>query len=201
VPKAEFTYEVRKLPMDPVGIEDYVVRTSDGESVGTVAAILERPGGERLLVVESGAPPVKPVQRAVTWDRIERIDHDAVAVWLAIEAEPFQRESLELDPDRAVEEGEGEPEARRLSEPPADLVPDPTEAGRGPVDRTTWAKAFAVFALMGFSVLAATAVVYFTGDNTWALLFLVPAALAALAAVLGFRAFRSPYEPRGARKP
>jgi hypothetical protein len=201
VPKADFTSEVRKLPVDPVGIEDYVVRTSDGESVGTVAALLERQGGERLLVVESGAPPLKAVQRAVTWDRVDRVDHDAVAVWLRVAAEPFERESLELDPERAVEQGEGEAEARRLSEPPAELVPAPTEAGRGPVDRPTWAKAFAVFALMAFSVLAATVVVTFAGDNRWALLFLVPALLAAIAAVLGFRAYRRPYEPRGARKP
>src|SRR5215213_4174855 len=53
--KADFSYEVRKLPTDPTWIEEYVVRTSDGDSVGTVAAVLERAGGERLLVIEAGA--------------------------------------------------------------------------------------------------------------------------------------------------
>jgi hypothetical protein len=50
MPKADFTYEVRKLPTPGVGIEDYVVRMSD-EAVGTVAAALERAGGERLLLI------------------------------------------------------------------------------------------------------------------------------------------------------
>jgi len=199
--KADFSYEVRKLPTDPTWIEEYVVRTSDGDSVGTVAAVLERAGGERLLVIEAGAPPVKPVQRAVHWDEIDRIDHDAVAVWLNLDGGSFERQALELDPDKAVEEGDGDPEARRLSEAPAEEIPDAqTGAIRGPVDRTDWWKAFAVFAATVFTVLLATLVVYFSGDNIWALLYLVPAALAAVAAALGYRAYRNPYEPQPARK-
>jgi hypothetical protein len=199
--KADFSYEVRKLPTDPSWIEEYVVRTSDGDSVGTVAAVLERAGGERLLVIEAGAPPVKPVQRAVYWDEIDRIDHDAVAVWLNLDGRSFERQALELDPDRAVEEGAGDPEARRLSEAPVEEIPGAqTGAIRGPVDRTDWWKAFAVFAATVFTVLLATLVVYFSGDNIWALLYLVPAALAAVAAALGYRAYRNPYEPQPARK-
>jgi hypothetical protein len=200
VAKGDFTYEVRKLPMDPVGIEDYVVRTSDGGAAGTVAAILEREGGERLLVVESGAPPAS-VQRAVRWPLVERVDHDALAVWLVLDQQGYQRETLELDPARAVEQGEGDAEARRLSSPPDDLIPNALAESGGPVDRPTWAKLVAVLALFGFSILVATVVVTFTRDNTWALLFLVSAALAAAAAVLGFRAYRAPYESQGARKP
>jgi hypothetical protein len=199
--KTDFSYEVRKLPTDPSWIEEYVVRTSDGDSVGTVAAVLERAGGERLLVIEAGAPPVKPVQRAVHWDEIDRIDHDAVAVWLNLDGRSFERQALELDPDRAVEEGAGDPEARRLSEAPVEEIPGAqTGAIRGPVDRTDWWKAFAVFAATVFTVLLATLVVYFSGDNIWALLYLVPAALAAVAAALGYRAYRNPYEPQPARK-
>jgi hypothetical protein len=201
VPRAEFTYEVRKLPMAAAGIEDYVVRTSEGESAGTVAGVLEREGGEQLLVVEGGVPPVQAVRRAVHWGAIERVDHDAVAVWLNLDTAGFERQALELDPARAVEQGEGDADARRVTLPEAGSVPDAVAGNRGPVDRTTWAKAFAVFALMGFSVLVAAVVVYFTGDNTWALLFLLPALLAVAAATLGYRAYRQPYEPRGARKP
>jgi hypothetical protein len=200
VPKADFTYEVRRPPQDPVGVEDYVVRTSDGESVGTVGALLDR-RGQRLLVVERGTPPLTHDRRAVPWDAVERVDHDAVAVWLSVDADTFERTALELDPGQAVEEGEGEIEARRISEPPPDLVPPPEAAPAGPVDRTLWAKAFAAFAAMSFGVLVATMVVFVTGDNTWAVLYLIPAALGALAALLGYRAYRSPYEPRGARKP
>lgn len=201
MPRADFTYEVRRLPTPAVGIEDYVVRTSDGESVGTVAAVLERAGGERLLVVEAGAPPLKSAQRAVHWDEIDRIDHEAVAVWLRLDRAAFERQSLELDPDRAVEEGEGEPEARRIGEPPEDLIPLAQEGQvRGPVDRSEWAKVVALFVLMGFSVLLATIVVYYTGDNTWALLFLVSAALAGVTVARGYRLYRNPYEPRSAQK-
>jgi hypothetical protein len=200
VPKAEFTYEVRRLPVEASWIEDYVVRTSDGEAVGTVAAVLERGGGERLLVVERGVPPVKPDERAVHWDEIERIDHDALTVWLTVDAEAFQRRALELDPDKAIEEGEGEPEARRITLPPDEIPPAATEP-LGPVDRTGWAKAFAAFALMAFTVLLTTIVVFVTGDNSWALLFVVPAILGLVAAALGYRAYRNPYEPRPARKP
>jgi hypothetical protein len=50
-------------------------------------------------------------------------------------------------------------------------------------------------------MLLATMVVFFTDDNRLAVLYAVPAALAAVAAWLGYRAYREPYEPRGARKP
>jgi hypothetical protein len=199
--KADFSYEVRKLPTDPTWIEEYIVRTSDGDSVGTVAAVLERPGGERLLVIEAGAPPVKPVQRAVRWDEIDRIDHDAVAVWLNLGQDAFERQALELDPERAIEEGEGEPEARRLSETPNEEVPGAqTGSIRGPFDRTGWWRAFVLFAATAFSALLATLVVYFSGDNSWALLYLVPAALALGAGAVGYRTYRDPYEPQPARK-
>jgi hypothetical protein len=201
VPKADFTYEVRKLPVDPVGIEDYVVRTSDGETAGTVADVLERAGGERLLVVEAGVPPVKTLRRAVRWDAVDHVDHEAVAVWLTLDEDGFAREALELDPALAVEQGEGAADARRVVVPAAGAVPEATARNRGPVDRTTWATAFAVFALMSFSALVAAIVVSLSDDALWALLFLVPTALAVLLAVLGYRTYRQPYEPRGARKP
>ncbi|NUT55278.1 MAG: hypothetical protein HOQ03_04760 [Thermoleophilia bacterium] len=164
--------------------------------------MLERAGGERLLVVESGTPPVKAVQRAVHWDEIDRIDHDAVAVWLTLDGGAFERQALDLDPANAIEEGDGQPEARRISVAPEGEIPEAqTIPVRGPVDRTAWSKAFAGFALMAFTALLATLVVFFTGDNTWALLYLVPALLAAVTAVIGYRTYREPYEPRPARKP
>lgn len=199
--KAEFTHELRKLPSDPVGIEDYVVRAAGGEPVGNVAALLER-RGQRLLVVESGVPPLKAVRRALSWERVEQVDHDALAVWLQLDASSFEQQAVELDPERAVEQGEREAEATRIGEPPPDLIP-PAQRGRlrGPVDRTMWAKAFALFALTAFMVLVATIVVAATGDTGWAALYAVPAVSAAAAAVLGYRAYRRPYEPRASRKP
>src|SRR5918994_4060417 len=194
MPKADFTYEVRRLPMDPVGIEDYVVRTSDGEPVGTVAEVLERAGGERLLVLEDGIPPLNTVRRAVHWDAVDRVDHDAVAVWLTLDQAALGRQALELDPAQAIEQGEGDAEARRVAEPRRGAVPETVARNRGPVDRTEWAKAFAAFALMSFSALVAAVVVSLTEDAVWALLVVVPAALAVVTAVLGYRAYRQPYE-------
>jgi hypothetical protein len=201
VAKAPFTYETRSLDQDPVGVEDYVVRTSDGDSAGTVAALLVR-DDERFLVVESGAAPVAPARRALPWSAVERVDHDAVAVWLRLDRSSLEREALELDPELAVEEGEGTAEARRVDETPVDLIPSARSGTQtGPVDRPLWANLLALFAAFAFSVLVTVVVITFTGDNTWALLFLVPAALAVALAAVGYRMYRSPYERRAARKP
>lgn len=200
MPKADFSYEVRRGPQEPVAIEDYVVRTSDGDSVGTVGALLER-NGERLLVVDSGVPAIRGKHRVVPWSCVERVDHEAIAVWLTLDGPAFERTALELDPDQAVEEGEGEAEARRISEPPADLIPAAQTVPSGPVENSRWLVTFSGFVLTAFCVLVVVMVVATTGDNTWAVLFLAPAALAALTAVLAYRQYRDPYEPRGARKP
>lgn len=201
MPRAQFTYETRSIDQDPVGIEDYVVRTSDGEPAGTVGELLER-GGERLLVIESGAPPVKDVQRAVPWSAVERVDHEALAVWLRLDPFSLERDALELDPELAVEDGDDEPEARRLDVPPADLIPAAQSGSvAGPVDRSTWVAMLALFAAFAFATLGAVLVVTFSEDVTWALLFLVPAALGIALGVVAFRLYRSPYERRAARKP
>jgi hypothetical protein len=132
---------------------------------------------------------------------VERVDHDAIAVWLTLDAAGLERTALELDPDRAVEAGGGDAEARRISEPPDDLVPAPLTEPAGPVENTRWLVTLAGFLAMAFSMLVSVLVVYLTGDNTWVLLFLVPGALAILTGVLAYRQYRDPYEPRGARKP
>jgi hypothetical protein len=200
VPRAQFTYEVRSVDQQAVGVEDYAVRASDGEVVGTVGELLDR-DGERLLVIQSGVPPLKPVQRALPWAKVERVDHDALAVWLHLDRFSLEREALELDPELAREEGvDGGAEARRLEQTPPDLVPNASASSSGPVDRTTWAKLLALFALFALALLAATVVVTFGGDE-WAPLFLVPAGLALALGALAFRWFRNPYERRAARKP
>lgn len=86
MPTAGFTYEIRHLPEEAFGIEDYVVRTSDDASVGTVAALLER-GGELMLAVEAGAPPLAHARRVVPWSAVGDVDHEALAVWLDLDEE------------------------------------------------------------------------------------------------------------------
>jgi hypothetical protein len=88
VSETGFTYEIRHLPEEAFGIEDYVVRTSDDASVGTVAALLER-GGELMLAVEGGAPPFAHARRVVPWRAVGDVDHEALAVWLDLDAEAF----------------------------------------------------------------------------------------------------------------
>jgi hypothetical protein len=196
--RATFSYEVRKIATDPVWVEDYVVRASDGESVGTVAAVLER-DGERLLVVERGLVPVAQDRRVVPWRDVERIDHDALAVWLRLGEAQFLDGALELDPDRAVEEGEAE--ARRLREAPAELIPPPRADAGGPVDKPTTTVAIVLAGLAAFALLAVAVVITATESTAALFLFAIPALLGAAAAVLGYRAYRSPYARRGARKP
>jgi hypothetical protein len=196
--RADFSYEMRKVATDPVWVEDYVVRTSDGESVGTVAAVLERED-ERLLVVERGLVPVAQDRRVLPWRDVEQVDHDALAVWLRLDERAFLDGALELDPARAVEEGDAE--ARRLREAPPDGVPSARTLGGGPVDRPTTGLAILCAGLAAFSILVVAVIVTATESASALLFAVVPAVLAALALVLGYRAYRSPYARRGARKP
>jgi hypothetical protein len=197
VAKTGFTYEVRKLPTDPVWIEDYVVRTRDGASVGTVGGVLEF-RGERMVVVDRGLVPAHD-RRVVPWRDVERIDHDAVAVWLTLDEAVFERDALELDPERGVEEGPAE--ARRVSEPPEDLIPPPEEQPAGPVDRALPIVALTLLGLGAFLLLVVVLVVSLS-EEVWPLVFaVVPAALLVASAVLGYRSYRDPYRARPAQKP
>lgn len=196
--KADFTYEVRKIATDPVWVEDYVVRTSDGESVGTVAAVLEREG-ERLLVVERGLVPVAQDRRVVPFRDVESVDHDALAVWLREGKDAFLEHALELDPERAVEEGDAE--ASRLREAPEDVLPPARVDGGGPVDKPTTGLAIFFAGLAAFSLLVVAVAVTATESAVPALFVVIPIALGVVSLVLGYRAYRSPYARRGARKP
>ena len=195
--KASFTYEVRKLPTEPVWVEDYVVRTSEGDSVGTVGAVLEREG-KRLLLVQRGLVPAAQERLAVPWEEVERVDHDAVAVWLRLDEQAFLDRALELDPARGVEEGRAE--ARRLTEAPPEELPRPEVRSRGPVDRSLSVVAVVLGGLAAFSFLVIAVAITAT-DSAWPmLLFVVTAALAVAAGITGYRAYRSPYRKRGAQK-
>ncbi len=198
MPRAPFTYEIRHLPEEAAGLEDYVVRGSDGSSLGTVAGLLEH-DGDVFVAVESGLPPLAHARRAVPWRDVEDVDHEALAVWLRLDEDAFGRVA-ELDPDAARTAGEGA-EATRVTDVPADVAARPEVAPGGPVDRPP------VFLAVGF-VLAATfsALVIAAGATAlesawWLLALVVPLALAVAALVFAFRAWRDPYAPRGEQKP
>jgi hypothetical protein len=200
VPRADFTYEVRKGVEEPSGIEDYAVRTSEGEAVGTVGGLLER-SGERIVIVERGIVGVAHERRAVPWAEVESVDHAALAVWLRVDRQAFLENALELDPDLGIEQGTGAAEVRRVSDPPADLVPAPRRNIVGPVDRPFFLLPIALLGLGAFSAFAVVVLLTFREEPWLAALFVIPAALLAAAALTGYRLYRNPYEPQGSAKP
>ena len=196
--KSDFTYELRRLPEDAFGIEDYVVRAADGEPVGTVASLLER-DRNLLLAVESGASPLAQTRRIVPWSGVRDVDHEALAVWLRLDEAAFGR-TLELDPGGARASGEPA-EARRLVDLPPQLSPRPEVAPGGPVDRSQLYVAVGLVIAMAFSVLVLVAAAT-AWETPWlALGLVVPVALAVASFAFASRAWRTPYEPRGRRKP
>jgi hypothetical protein len=181
------TFEVPPGGADSAGLEDYVVETSGGERIGTVVASVEQ-GGGRWLVVETGLPPVKRDRRAVPWNEIEEVDHDALVVRIAAAA----ARSLE----RLSEPGrEGDASASRVTDLPEAPSYVPTGDAAGPTDRSlTLIGALALFAVGLLALLAIVAVLSRHGRDTPFLIALViPAALLAGSAILGYRLWRDPY--------
>lgn len=86
--KTDFTDRTRSPATARDWIEDFVVRTSDGEAVGTVAEVLDR-GGERLLVVQGGPVPHARNRHVLPWREVEEVDHEALAVWLRLDQPAF----------------------------------------------------------------------------------------------------------------
>lgn len=166
---------------------------ASGERVGKVQTVLSRED-ELYVAVERGAPPFSHDVRAIPWSQVARVEHEALTVHLALDSSALE-ESLELDPDKGVED-EGA-EARRVTELPADLTRSvATGDTTGPVDRPTYALSIALGLLGVFSVLV-LAVVATAVEFTWHfVLFAVPALLFAAAAVSAYRLFRNPYERR-----
>jgi hypothetical protein len=181
------TFEVPPGGADSAGLEDYVVETSAGERIGTVVASVEQ-GGGRWLVVETGLPPMKRDRRAVPWKEIEAVDHDALVVRIAAAA----ARSLE----RLSESGrEGDASASRVTDLPETPSYVPTGDVAGPTDRSlTLIGALALFAVGLLALLAIVAVLSRHGKDTPFLIALViPAALLAGSAILGYRLWRDPY--------
>jgi hypothetical protein len=83
VPTAEWTYELAPGAADARGIERFVVGTSDGERVGTVAALL-RHGEDVYLAVEKSYPPLHDL-RAVPWPDVAAVDDQEHAVRLDVD--------------------------------------------------------------------------------------------------------------------
>jgi hypothetical protein len=183
---ADWTYELAPGTADARGLERFVVETSDGERVGTVAALL-RHGEDVYVAVERGYPPAHDL-RAAAWEDVAAVDDQEHAVRLRIDADKLERE-LALDPAKKVEGGPAD--AVRLTELPG-LLPtfvEPEETA--PPDRPALFVAIGLALAGALTLLLAAAVQGRTG--AWSLLlFLVPLVLLAASVVLSFKVYRDP---------
>jgi hypothetical protein len=187
--KENWTYEVPPAGAGASGLEDYQVETRDGEVVGKVISVLDH-DGDRYLALDTGLPPVVRERRAVPWEDIVAIDHDALTVRIGL-AKTELRQVPELDPANQIEDGEAD--ALRLTDLPHEVNAIDSSA-RGPIDRPSYALAIALFAA-GLVMLLGLALAASSTDFTWEFaLFLFPALLFIGAAVVAYRAYRQPYE-------
>jgi hypothetical protein len=184
-----WTYEVPPAGAGASGLEDYQVETRDGEIVGKIISVLDHEG-DRYLAFDTGLPPLVRERRAVRWQDIEAIDHDALSVRIGL-AKHELGEALELDPANQVEDGEAD--AVRITDLPNDVSAVDSSA-TGPIDRPSYVLAIACFA-GGLLLLLGLALAASSTDFSWEFaLFLFPAVLFAGAAVAAYRAYRQPYE-------
>lgn len=165
------------------------MRTDDGKAVGTVDQLLRR-DGRLLLVVD---------RRMVPWSKVESVDHEALAVWLRLSADAFEQSCARADAD--APDAEGLAAAERDVDVPGGLIPPPEREPAGPVDRPLLPLLIGFAGAVAFTALivvaAATAF-----ESPWVYVgFVVPAILAVATVAVMYRAWRSPYEPRGTKKP
>jgi hypothetical protein len=204
VSRAPWTYELPAAGGETGGLEEYVVYAADGEPVGKVTVVLEA-DDDLYVVVDRGAPPLTHDRRAVPLERVEAVDHAALAVTLAQPAAALD-EALELDPDKAVEPSAGEQrpdaEAVRVTRLPEPLMPVTVPAdAAGPADRPfLYGGALGLGLLAVFLVLVGVALIT-AGAGGWSLLAFVAASLLGSASLAtAYRLWRRPYEGPPERK-
>lgn len=191
--RADWTYELPPGGGDTAGLEDYVAYTAEGEPAGKVTTLLRR--GESLyLVVDRGTPPLSHDRRAIPWDSVETVDHEAVAVRIGLRAAELD-EALELDPGKAVEPTPGEESAPAAAVRVVDVPAGPAlPEARGPADRTLLYGAALGLGLVAVLAFLIAVVLVAARGSGLVPFFAVPAALAALAGFLVLRLWRRPYE-------
>ena len=196
--RAPWTYELPAAGGETGGLEEYVVYAADGDAVGKVTVVLEV-DDDLYVVVDRGAPPLTHDRRAVPWERVEAVDHSALAVTLAQPAAELD-EALELDPAKAVEPAAGEQrpdaEAVRVTRLPESVVPVTVPVGEaGPADRPfLYGGALGLGLVAVFLVLAGVALVT-AGAGGWSLIAFVGASVLGSASfATAYRLWRRPYE-------
>jgi hypothetical protein len=188
VATADWTYELSPGPAGAQGIEGFVVETSDGQRVGTVAAVLGR-DDEVYVAVERDLAPADHDLRAVPWADVSAVDEHERAVRLSIDADKIDT-ALELDPRKEVEGPRAD--AVRITEVPR-LLPayvDPAETA--PPERGDLLAAIGLALAGGVTLLLAAALQGPAGERRTLLLFLIPLVLFASSVALGIRVYRDP---------
>ncbi|HSK15323.1 MAG TPA: hypothetical protein VK915_04055 [Gaiellaceae bacterium] len=184
--RASWSYQLPPAGAPDTGLEQYQVYVPSGE-VWKTAAVLEKDGEVYLAAAPSGFP-VGHRLVAIPWSAVERVDHEALAVHVG-----DLGGALELDPDRATENGDGE--ARRLTELPPELRrPQPPGGEAGPTDRLRLVLGISAAALGFVALLGAIALVDTMEEGWRYALLAVPAVFFAAAFVLSVSAWRHPYE-------
>jgi hypothetical protein len=188
----DWTYEMPAAGDGATGLEDYVVEDDHGGHAGKVGTVL-RHEDRLFLAVEHGTPPLRNELVVIPWDAIRDVDHETLAVRVALDPDEFER-AARLDQSRKAE-GSAADATRVTDIPGSPVKPAPTTA-RGPVDRASYAVPLGSGLLGVFAALVL--MIFASGtDFGWEFwLFLIPAALIAFAGLSAYRLFRDPYERR-----
>jgi hypothetical protein len=147
--------------------------------------------GRLFVAIEHGTPPIRNELVVVPWHAIRNVDHETLTVRVALDPADLER-APRLDRRRKAEEPDVE--AIRVTEVPGSPAGSAPTTARGPVDRASysvpiWSVVLGVFATLVLAIFASAT------DFGWEFwLFLIPAALIALAGVSAYRVFRNPYE-------
>jgi hypothetical protein len=186
-----WTYELPPTSAASEGLEDYEVRTADGEHVGIGLGVASR-ASESFLLVDAGAlPPFVHSRVAVPWQEVVDVDHAALVVYLSVDRAGLDEVALALDPKKAVH-GPGA-EAARVELPSA--LTRPAAPGEGPTDTNSTLALGLLTAAAPFSLFVLVAVWIARGLEGWEYALLaIPFVLAALTVALqGYRLFREPH--------
>lgn len=200
MPRAEWTYEVPPFGNGAVWLEEHLVYDAEGEPLGKVFAVLEH-DGQLLLGIERGHLPLRHHRHAVPFDAVDEIDHEKAAIHLKLRGDEVELRTPELDPDKAAEGGPAE--ARRVTDPPPELIPPPappTPVVTGPVDRPVTYLSALLVRVAGVALLAVGALYGARPTTTVAIFFTIPAAILLLALVSFWRGWAVPWEPGAARR-
>jgi hypothetical protein len=189
---ASWTYELPATGAASEGLEDYEIRTADGEHVGVGLGLVGREGALFVLVDAGALPPFVHRRIAVPWRHVADVDHAALVVRLSVDRAGLDGVALALDPKRAVH-GPGAEAAR--AELPAALTRPAAPGAEGPIDRYSAIPLALLAAAAPFSLFVLVTIWMTRGLEGWEFgLLAIPFVLAALTVALeGYRLFREPH--------